>query len=382
MSDEDGTIPLPHSSLVAVAASEAGSEVSVGNTGAPEAIIVGADERAPGADGTGLAASEHGASDCVITMSPFRGEPPAINADAPSAEDAQRAHLEAIFASIDANGDGQLSAAEVIKAVRANPLVAQLIGLADHNVRQEDGSRDEFERVFQEIDRDQNRKLDRSEFVAYFLRLLHGQQSSAIVAGAASSCEVHGIAQRPLNSRFKPPTETFCSPLVVPHAYSSAAPPPAANVDDGDSVAQACATPARPTVVLPILTPPLAPPNVPTAVEIASAHATLRRLSELEAEVQWLRTALADERACVAADLRGVRMREAELHAERSRQRKHEEECRAAEREAEAKAREALVAELLVQRALVARQDGQLRSVSASAHALLNGLAYHTPNRM
>jgi hypothetical protein len=80
---------------------------------------------------------------------------------------ARRAQLEAVFASIDANGDGQLSAAEVIKAVRANPLVARMLGL-DH-VRQEDGSRDAFERQFQEIDKDHNRKIDLSEFVAYFL---------------------------------------------------------------------------------------------------------------------------------------------------------------------------------------------------------------------
>ncbi len=79
----------------------------------------------------------------------------------------RRAQLEAIFASIDANGDGQLSAAEVIKALRVNPLVARLLGL-DH-VRQEDGSRDAFERIFQQMDEDHNRKVDRSEFVAFFL---------------------------------------------------------------------------------------------------------------------------------------------------------------------------------------------------------------------
>ena len=100
----------------------------------------------------------------------------------------------------------------------------------------------------------------------------------------------------------------------------------------------------------------------------------VRRLSELEAEVLLLRSALADEGSRAAVELRGVRIREAELHSERSRQRKHEEERRKAEREAEVKARQALLDELLMQRTLVARQEGQLRSfgfVRLAAPALL-----------
>jgi hypothetical protein len=50
--------------------------------------------------------------------------------NAPSPPRAERrAQLEAIFASIDANGDGQLSTAEVIKALKVDPLVEQLLGL-------------------------------------------------------------------------------------------------------------------------------------------------------------------------------------------------------------------------------------------------------------
>jgi hypothetical protein len=96
---------------------------------------------------------------------------------APSAE--RRAQLEAIFFSIDASGDGQLSTAEVIKAVRADPVVAQLLGL-DH-VRY-----DALERILQQIDRESNAKFDRSGFVAHFLALgvdgtTHGAAEAAAV---------------------------------------------------------------------------------------------------------------------------------------------------------------------------------------------------------
>ena len=293
---------------------------------------------------------------------------------------------------IDTSGDGLLSAAEVIKAVRTNPRVAHMLGL-DY-VRQEDGSRDAFERTFQEMDSDGNRKIDRSEFVAYFLG----------AAGKASSSEAYAIVQRP-----HPPSQSHSHggphAHAQPHSHAALGHALHANADaqphshahihaqhahaharshahtenrsgtnltadsqaDGTIAAQrdvqACSGPIRHTAAV-----------VPSAGDLASAHAMVRRLSELEAEVHLLRAALADEGSRAAVELRGVRIREAELHSERSRQRKHEEERRKAEREAEVKAREALLDELLMQRTLVARQEGQLRSfgfVWLTAPALL-----------
>jgi hypothetical protein len=76
------------------------------------------------------------------------------------------AQLRRVFTLVDANADGLVTPAELIKAVRASPLVADMIGLKD--IRQEDGSRDTFERIFQEMDSGVNRRISETEFVAYF----------------------------------------------------------------------------------------------------------------------------------------------------------------------------------------------------------------------
>ena len=131
---------------------------------------------------------------------------------APSAPSAEwRAQLEAIFHSIDANGDGQLSAAEVIKALRVDPLVARMLGL-DH-VRQEDGSRDVFERIFQEIDMDHNRKIDKSEFVAYFLHQ-HGPRAHPLHPDVSDASSAARAAASPDQLSSEPAALPAALPLV------------------------------------------------------------------------------------------------------------------------------------------------------------------------
>ena len=68
---------------------------------------------------------------------------------------------------MDKNGDGKLSRAEVIKACRSDASIRELLGLPAV-VRQEDGTREAFEAVFQAIDRDGSKAIDEAEFVAYF----------------------------------------------------------------------------------------------------------------------------------------------------------------------------------------------------------------------
>jgi len=71
------------------------------------------------------------------------------------------------FARIDTNGDGLLSRAEIIKACRVDPEVCGLLGLPQW-IRQEDGSRDIFETVFQGLDADSSRYIDLAEFMRVF----------------------------------------------------------------------------------------------------------------------------------------------------------------------------------------------------------------------
>jgi hypothetical protein len=58
----------------------------------------------------------------------------------------------------------------VILALRKDPALAELL-LLPMNIRQEDGSRDEFERVFQAMDGDGSKRLDWEEFRDSFVGL-------------------------------------------------------------------------------------------------------------------------------------------------------------------------------------------------------------------
>lgn len=69
------------------------------------------------------------------------------------------------FRSIDANGNGSLSRAEVIKAARADASLRALLGLPA-TIRASDGSHAFFESVFQRLDADDSRAIDLDEFCA------------------------------------------------------------------------------------------------------------------------------------------------------------------------------------------------------------------------
>jgi hypothetical protein len=72
------------------------------------------------------------------------------------------------FALIDKNGNGTLSRGEVIIACRESEEVRTLLGLPKV-IRQEDGSRDRFEAVFQRLDKDETKAIDQDEFTSVFL---------------------------------------------------------------------------------------------------------------------------------------------------------------------------------------------------------------------
>lgn len=70
------------------------------------------------------------------------------------------------FRKIDINQDGVLSRAEIIRAVRKSQEVSVLLGLP-MRIHQEDGTREQFEAVFQAMDTDENKTVDLEEFVAF-----------------------------------------------------------------------------------------------------------------------------------------------------------------------------------------------------------------------
>ena len=71
------------------------------------------------------------------------------------------------FQLIDKNSDGVLTRIEVIKACRADAEVRVLLGLPE-KIRQEDGTRDAFEAVFQRLDADDSKAIDLLEFRRVF----------------------------------------------------------------------------------------------------------------------------------------------------------------------------------------------------------------------
>merc|ERR1712048_140688 len=88
-------------------------------------------------------------------------EPVKLNAE-------QEQRCKRAFALIDKNGDGSLSRGEVIKACRESEEVRNLLGLP-RVIRQEDGSRDKFEAVYQGMDKNQSKKISQAEFTSLFL---------------------------------------------------------------------------------------------------------------------------------------------------------------------------------------------------------------------
>jgi len=72
-----------------------------------------------------------------------------------------------IFTEVDKNNNGSVSRAELIKACRRAPGVAEFFGLPSY-IRQEDGSRDMLEELFQDMDVDNDKDVTWDEFVNFY----------------------------------------------------------------------------------------------------------------------------------------------------------------------------------------------------------------------
>lgn len=79
----------------------------------------------------------------------------------------QERELREIFSRCDQDGDGKLNKRELIKVLRADKDIADFFELPQ-TIRQEDGSRDEMERIFQAVDTNGDRVISWDEFKTYF----------------------------------------------------------------------------------------------------------------------------------------------------------------------------------------------------------------------
>ena len=87
--------------------------------------------------------------------------------------------IDHLFEQLDKDKNGTLSRIEVIKSLRSNKEVQALLRLPSR-IRQEDGTRDAFESVFQAIDRDDSKSISKAEWHQYCL-------------GACSEARANGV---------------------------------------------------------------------------------------------------------------------------------------------------------------------------------------------
>ncbi len=126
-------------------------------------------------------------------LQPTTRPPRAAPCQSSAADDLEREAVRAAFRLIDANGDGTLSRIEVIKAVRSMPQVRSLLALPA-SIRQEDGTRDAFERVYQAIDADDSKSITCAEFETYFF------PPAKVGAATARPADSGEVVMRALNA--------------------------------------------------------------------------------------------------------------------------------------------------------------------------------------
>jgi hypothetical protein len=85
--------------------------------------------------------------------------------------------LRLMFERVDRNGDGMVNRRELILALRKDAALCTRLNLPSY-IHQEDGSRESFERLFQDGDRDDDRQLSWEEFMAMCDREQRDQRSS------------------------------------------------------------------------------------------------------------------------------------------------------------------------------------------------------------
>jgi len=83
-----------------------------------------------------------------------------------SAEKMDLKKLRMIFDSADVQGNGMVNKRELVKGLRRDAKMAEFFGLPSE-IRQEDGSRDQMEALFQAMDSDSDREITWEEFVAF-----------------------------------------------------------------------------------------------------------------------------------------------------------------------------------------------------------------------
>ena len=112
----------------------------------------------------------------------LRSEPAALPIPAPRVDSVMAMGLRKAFEQIDRNGDGKLSRTEIIKRIRKDEELAEMLGMAKGKVTE--AQRAQFEAVFQALDVDSDDSVSADEFVHFWMQRMGTAAAAATQAPA------------------------------------------------------------------------------------------------------------------------------------------------------------------------------------------------------
>jgi len=144
---------------------------------------------------------------------------PASSPTTPGAEKGlDHKKLRAVFDSCDVQKNGMVNKRELIKAIRSDEKMADFFGLPKE-IRQEDGSRDQMEALFQAMDSDSDREITWEEFLA-FQASVHLRKAS----WAEDASEVNASKSTVDFSSLEATTPPLLVVAMTPHGRPKAGP--------------------------------------------------------------------------------------------------------------------------------------------------------------
>ena len=137
-------------------------------------------------------------------------------------DDAFRGRVREAFKRMDRNGDGDISRIDLIKALKDpdNDDLREMLSLPER-IRQEDGTKDRFEIMFQAIDKDESKKIHLAEWERFFFQALEAEREREREAAAAAAAPP--VSPSPASAAATPATPS--SPAGASPASSPAASP-------------------------------------------------------------------------------------------------------------------------------------------------------------
>jgi WD40 repeat protein len=192
---------------------------------------------------------------------------PTYDGSSTTADDAVAEGLLRMFERADRDGDGAVNKRELILALRREPELCEMLGLPAH-IRQEDGSRDKFQRLFDSADHEDDRLLSVEEFQELILSVQ--QQQSPADTSSPAAAPVSNAAHPSLLASPSRGLERL--PSSMPVLYPEAPPTPTVKHFQGEMAVD----PNSPTVNI----------EQRTVVDDGEVQSSQQRIRELELALQ------------------------------------------------------------------------------------------------